>query len=43
MFDEGEAHSVLLDNANSQPIQPLEVCSSEGRKLEPTDCHLFIY
>jgi len=43
MFDDGEAHSVLLDNANGQPIQPLEVCSSDGKKLEPTDCHVFKY
>lgn len=39
MFDEGEAHSVLLDNASGQPIQPLEVCSADGKRLEPTDCH----
>ena len=43
MFDEGETHSVLLDNVNGKPIQPLEVCSSEGKKLEPTDCHVFKY
>ncbi|WP_416414261.1 winged helix-turn-helix transcriptional regulator [Pantoea sp. App145] len=39
MFDEGEVHSVLFDNVDGQPIQPLEVRSANGNQLEPTDCY----
>lgn len=39
MFDKGEMHSVLLDNAHGEPVQILNVLSSDGNKLEPTDCH----
>ena len=39
LFEQGETHSVLLDNACGQPVQPLEVRSLHGHKLEPGDCH----
>ncbi|WP_345827969.1 helix-turn-helix domain-containing protein [Erwinia sp. HDF1-3R] len=39
MFEEGETHSVLLDNVNGEPLQPLEVYSLQGHKLEPADCY----
>lgn len=39
LFDKGEVHSVLLDNVYGEPVQPLEVRSAHGSKLEPTECH----
>ncbi|MEQ7921715.1 helix-turn-helix domain-containing protein [Xanthomonas sp. WHRI 1810A] len=39
MFNEGESHSVLLDNDAGQPVQLLEVRSRNGKKIEPLDCH----
>ncbi|AZI87976.1 transcriptional regulator [Kosakonia sp. CCTCC M2018092] len=39
LFNEGEVHSVLVDNTSGQPLQPLRVCSAEGKKVEPADCH----
>lgn len=39
MFEKGETHSVLLDNELEQTILPLEVRSTQGKKLEPGDCH----
>lgn len=39
MFEKGEIHSVLLDNANGQPVLPIEVRSSQGHRLEPSDCY----
>ncbi|MEN4796000.1 winged helix-turn-helix transcriptional regulator [Pantoea agglomerans] len=39
LFEMGETHSVLLDNAEGKPLPRLEVISSQGQKLEPADCH----
>lgn len=39
LFEKGEPHSVLLDNAEGKPLPRLEVISSQGQKLEPADCH----
>lgn len=39
MFEKGEIHSVLVDNTHGEPLQPLEVRSCDGNKLEPADCH----
>ena len=39
LFEEGEVHSVLVDNTSGKPLQPLHVCSAEGKKVEPADCH----
>ncbi|WP_442798270.1 winged helix-turn-helix transcriptional regulator [Pantoea vagans] len=39
LFEKGEMHSVLLDNAEGKPLPRLEVRSSEGQKLDPADCH----
>ncbi|MBD8260320.1 winged helix-turn-helix transcriptional regulator [Pantoea agglomerans] len=39
LFEKGETHSVLLDNAEGKPLPRLEVISSQGQKLEPADCH----
>lgn len=39
LFEEGETHSVLLDNAEGKPLPRLEVYSSQGKKLNPADCH----
>lgn len=39
LFEPGETHSVLLDNANNQPVVALEVRSVRGRVLGPEDCH----
>jgi len=39
LFEEGETHSVLLDNAEGKPLPRLEVYSSQGKKLDPADCH----
>ncbi|WP_434576208.1 winged helix-turn-helix transcriptional regulator [Pseudomonas sp. Z3-6] len=39
LFEPGETRSVLLDNASGQALMPMEVRSSSGQKLSPTDCH----
>uniref|UniRef100_UPI00260D8E7A winged helix-turn-helix transcriptional regulator n=1 Tax=Pseudomonas sp. TaxID=306 RepID=UPI00260D8E7A len=39
MFEEGEVHSILVDNDADKAIALLEVRSSKGKKLEPKDCH----
>ncbi len=39
LFEKGETYSVLLDNAEGKPLPRLEVYSSQGQKLDPTDCH----
>jgi DNA-binding HxlR family transcriptional regulator len=39
LFEKGEIHSVLVDNALGEPVQSLEVRSSDGNKLAPGDCH----
>jgi DNA-binding HxlR family transcriptional regulator len=39
LFQPQETRSVLLDNQFGQPLMPLEVRSSNGQKLEPSDCH----
>lgn len=39
MFEKGEIHSVLLDKVNGEPLPVLEVCSSQGARLEPADCY----
>jgi len=39
LFEQGETHSVLVDNAHGKPVQPLEVRSCDGSRLAPTDCH----
>lgn len=39
LFEQGETHSVLLDNAHGQPLPLLEVRSRHGHKLAPGDCH----
>ncbi|WHQ73850.1 helix-turn-helix domain-containing protein [Pantoea sp. Lij88] len=39
LFEEGETHSVLLDNAEGKPLPRLEVYSSQGKKLDSADCH----
>jgi DNA-binding HxlR family transcriptional regulator len=39
LFKPQEPRSVLLDNEFGQPLKPLEVRSSSGQKLEPSDCH----
>lgn len=39
MFEKGEIHSVLLDNVSGEPVLPIEVRSSQGHTLEPSDCY----
>jgi len=39
LFSQDEARSVLLDNASGEPLMPLEVRSTSGQKLGPSDCH----
>ncbi|SEI46285.1 helix-turn-helix domain-containing protein [Pseudomonas sp. NFACC07-1] len=39
LFEPGETRSVLLDNTSGQALMPMDVCSSNGQKLEPADCH----
>ncbi|WP_312759989.1 helix-turn-helix domain-containing protein [Pantoea brenneri] len=39
MFTPGETHSVLRDNRDQQPLQPLAVRSASGEPLGPEDCH----
>lgn len=37
-YAEGEAHSVLVDCAQGQPLRALELRSADGRLLGPGDC-----
>lgn len=39
LFQPQETRSVLLDNANGQALMPMDVRSSSGQKLGPSDCH----
>lgn len=39
LFEPGEAHSVLVDNAQGRPLEPLLVRGDGGRVLGPQDCH----
>ncbi|WP_336699132.1 helix-turn-helix domain-containing protein [Pantoea dispersa] len=39
LFEKGETHSVLLDNANGEPLPELAVYSARGERLDPADCH----
>ncbi|HWD30170.1 putative HTH-type transcriptional regulator YybR [compost metagenome] len=39
LFSQGESHSVLVDNALSQPVEVLVVRSQSGKTLNPQDCH----
>ncbi|MDD2092864.1 helix-turn-helix transcriptional regulator [Pseudomonas guariconensis] len=39
LFKAGDERSVLLDNANGQPIERLQVRAKDGRLLGPQDCH----
>jgi DNA-binding HxlR family transcriptional regulator len=39
LFKPEETRSVLLDNQLGEPLMPIEVRSTSGRKLTPSDCH----
>jgi DNA-binding HxlR family transcriptional regulator len=39
LFEPQETRSVLLDNASGQTLMPMDVRSSSGQKLGPSDCH----
>ena len=39
LFKREETRSVLLDNERGQTLMPIEVRSSSGQKLGPSDCH----
>jgi len=39
LFEPQETRSVLLDNQTGQPLMPIDVRSSNGQKLGPSDCH----
>ncbi|MFU2325725.1 winged helix-turn-helix transcriptional regulator [Pseudomonas sp. NFX98] len=39
LFQPGETRSVLLDNVSRQVLMPIDVRSSNGQKLGPSDCH----
>lgn len=39
LFQPQETRSVLLDNASGQALMPMDVRSSNGQKLGPSDCH----
>jgi DNA-binding HxlR family transcriptional regulator len=39
LFQPQETRSVLLDNATGQALMPMDVRSSSGQKLGPSDCH----
>lgn len=39
LFEKGEIHSVLLDNANGEPLPELAVYSAQGQRLDPADCY----
>lgn len=37
-FEEGEAHSRVVDRAHGRPVRPLELRAEDGRLLGPEDC-----
>ncbi|MBC3303832.1 helix-turn-helix transcriptional regulator [Pseudomonas sp. SWRI18] len=37
-YGAGEAHSVMVDRANGEPLRALELRSADGRLLGPEDC-----
>lgn len=39
LFQPQETRSVLLDKASGQALMPMDVRSSSGQKLGPSDCH----
>jgi DNA-binding HxlR family transcriptional regulator len=39
LFKPQETRSVLLDNESGQSLMPIDVRSSSGQKLGPSDCH----
>lgn len=39
LFEPHETRSLLLDNANGQPLMPIAVLSSSGQPLGPSECH----
>ena len=39
LFEPGETRSVLLDNESRQALMPIDVRSSSGQKVGPSDCH----
>ncbi|QAY91245.1 helix-turn-helix domain-containing protein [Pseudomonas sp. ACM7] len=39
LFKPEETRSVLLDNESGQSLMPIDVRSSSGQKLGPSDCH----
>lgn len=39
LFKPQETRSVLIDNESGQPLMPIDVRSSNGQKLGPSDCH----
>ncbi|KKA08842.1 HxlR family transcriptional regulator [Pseudomonas ogarae] len=39
LFEPGETRSVLLDNTSGQALMQMDVRSSSGQKLGPSDCH----
>jgi DNA-binding HxlR family transcriptional regulator len=39
LFKPQEPRSVLLDNESGQPLMPIDVRSSSGQPLGPSDCH----
>ena len=39
LFKPQETRSVLIDNESGQPLMPIDVRSSSGQKLGPSDCH----
>lgn len=39
LFEPQEVRSVLLDNESGQVLMPIEVRSSSGQKVGPSDCH----
>lgn len=39
LFEDGEIHSILLDNEQDLPVTMLEVRAASGKRLGPEDCH----
>ncbi|AUG03085.1 MULTISPECIES: winged helix-turn-helix transcriptional regulator [Pseudomonas] len=37
-YEAGEAHSLMVDREQGQPLRPLELRSADGRLLGPEDC-----
>ncbi|ARU90573.1 helix-turn-helix domain-containing protein [Pseudomonas sp. M30-35] len=40
LFKPQETRSVLMDNKSGEPLMPIDVRSSSGQKLGPSDCHI---